>query len=342
MARSRPDLDFTFRLVPLVLGWLEAQGVGPIARQRLLDELPQSAATAREITAPLRSIQTFLNRADEAARAPSLGVCLSAAVPRGTYAWLEFIARLSNTLKEGMASVSRYYRLLNKGADITYVERGGLAGLEVKVHGRPDGWGRHLNEYTVALFDRVTRELLPRWAPTRVWFSHPAPSWPAVQALAEKFGVTPIFDQPTCGFEGPRSLVEAALPSGDRTLQRMLEAQAEEVLAREVPLAQLTTRVREVICRALGKSDVGIEAIAPALAMSPRTLQRRLKEEGLSFQDVLDGARAEFSKGYLGKSSLGLSEIAFLLGYSELRAFDRAFRRWTGQTPTEWRKRAHV
>ncbi|MBS1151832.1 MAG: AraC family transcriptional regulator [Myxococcaceae bacterium] len=337
MGRRATDLDFTFRLVPLVLRLLEARGVLSATRQRLLAGLPEDAAGATAITVPLRAIQTFLDGADLAAREPCLGLSISAAVPRGTYSWIEFIARLSTTLKDGMSAVSRYYRLLNKGADISYVERGDLAGLEVKVHGRSDGWGRHLNEYTVALFHRVTRELMPQWAPTRVWFAHPAPPWPVIEALSSYFGVTPQFDQPTSGLEGPRELVERPLATGDATLQRLLEAQANDVLAQQVPLAQVASRVREVICRRLGKDEVSVEAVAPTLAMSPRTLQRRLSEEGLSFQDVLDGAREQFSKGYLNNPALSMAEIAYLLGYSELRAFDRAFRRWTGQTPTEWR-----
>lgn len=314
--------------------------MGPAARARLLAGLPADAATAAEITVPLGTIQEFLTGADIEARVPCLGLAIATAVPRGTYSWIEFIARLSTSLKDGMGAVSRYYRLLNKGADICCVDRGATAGLEVKVHGRSDGWGRHLNEYTVALFDRVTRELLPQWAPKRVWFSHPAPAWPASQALSEVFGVTPTFDEATSGFEGPRALVEMPLPTGDAVLQKLLERQANDVLIQEVPLAQLAARVRDVICRRLGKSEVSIEAIAPILDLSPRTLQRRLKDEGLSFQDVLDGAREQFSKSYLGNASLSVGEIAYLLGYSELRAFDRAFVRWTGLTPTAWRKDA--
>jgi AraC-like DNA-binding protein len=337
VGRHSTDLDFTFRLVPLIVRWLEARGLNAAARDRLLQSLPGGAATAAEITAPLTTIQQFLDAADLAGRESSLGLALASAVPRGTYAWIEFIARLSATLKDGMNAVGRYYRLLNKGAEISYFERGERAGIEIRVAGREDGWGRHLNEYTIALFDRVTRELMPEWRPTRVWFSHPAPDWAAIQALAERFGVTPVFGEPTCGFEGPLELALAPLRTGDLTLQRLLESQAAEALAQRQPLDGLASRVRDLLGNRLGQADVGVEAIARELGLTARTLQRRLKEEGRSFQDLLDGAREQFAKGYLSRHTFGVSEVAYLLGYTKLRAFDRAFRRWTGKTPTAWR-----
>ena len=98
----------------------------------------------------------------------------------------------------------------------------------------------------------------------------------------------------------------------------------------EIALADLAAKVRDALCRRLGKDDVGIDAVAKALALSPRTLQRRLRDEGLAFQDVLDGARRQFAHAYLQNRSLSVSEIAYLLGYSDVRAF----------APSTWRTRA--
>ncbi len=337
MARGRTELDFTFRLVPLIARLLEARGVSPADREKLLALLPPNAASAPEITAPLATVQRFLDGAAAASGLPALGLAIAAAVPRGTYSWVEFIARLSTSLQQAMSALSRYYRLLNKGASIVPFERPGHTGLEIKVPGHPDGWGRHLNEYTVALFDRIARELMPDWRPTRVWFAHDAPGTAALEALAIAFGVTPSFGQTTSGFEGERALAQRPLASGDAGLQKLLELQASEVLAQQGPDSALAVRVRAELVRRLGKEEVGIEEIAQSLSLNARTLQRRLDQEGLSFQDLLDGTREQFAKGYLAQPGLAVGEIAYLLGYSDLRAFDRAFRRWTGKTPVEWR-----
>ncbi|MBX7098483.1 MAG: AraC family transcriptional regulator [Myxococcaceae bacterium] len=340
MARASVDPSFTFRLVPLVLRLLEARAVPAPERARLLGLLPAGAATAAEVSAPLSVIAGFLQQAAQASPAPSLGLELAGAVPRGTYAWLEFIARLSPSLEAGMQAVSRYYRLINRGGELVPVKRAQQVGLEIVVPGRKGGWGRELNEYTLALFHRIARELVSDWAVTRVWFSHADPGPTARRALQVFFGVAPEFAQRTSGFEGPAVLAAKALGSADPALLGLLQAQADAVLAQQAPLAVLGQRVREEICARLGKAEVGIEAVAPALGLTPRTLQRKLKDEDLGYQALLDGARAQFAKGYLADPRLSVSEIAFLLGYSELRAFDRAFRRWTGASPMAWREQS--
>jgi AraC-like DNA-binding protein len=329
--------DFTFRLVPLVLRLLDAHGVSAAVRASLLEGLPADAATASVVTAPLVDIQQFLERAEAAARVPSLGLLLATEVPRGTYAWLEFIARLSPTLEEGMKSVGHFYRLVNKGADITYVERGDLAGIEITVHRRKDGWGRQLNEYTLALFHRITRELSPSWQPAHAWFAHEAPEHRAVQELAAFFQVRPSFGAATCGFDGPGALVDQLLPTADPALQTLLRAQATRALEVDEPLAALASQVRDELKRRLGSEPLAVDAVAKALGLTARTLQRRLREEGLSYQAVLDGVRAQAAKAWLANPHRGVAELAARLGYAEPGALDRAFRRWTGKTPTEWR-----
>jgi AraC-like DNA-binding protein len=330
--------EFTFRLIPLTLKLLEARGVSQLERNQLLDGLPPvSLETLAEVTAPLASVQSLLARAETLARVPAFGLSLATAVPRGTYAQLEFIARLACTLEEAMSSVGQYYRLLNKGADIAYVERGDCAGLEITVHGRNDGWGRHLNEYTLALFHRITQELLPTWQPTHVWFAHPEPEPDAVRALTEYFGVRPTFGAATCGMDGPEELMDSPLSTADAELQQLLRAQATRTLEDDVPLAALASKLRDELKRRLGKEALVIEAVAPALGCSARTLQRKLRDEGLSYQEVLDAVRAQVAKAWLSNKRRSVGDLADLLGYSEPSAFDRAFRRWTGQTPSAWR-----
>ena len=74
--------------------------------------------------------------------------------------------------------------------------------------------------------------------------------------------------------------------------------------------------------------------------MGPRTLQRRLKDQGVEFKALVDDTRRLFALPYLRNRNHTLAEIAYLLGYSEVSAFNRAFRRWTGSTPSDYRRRA--
>ena len=85
---------------------------------------------------------------------------------------------------------------------------------------------------------------------------------------------------------------------------------------------------------------LAVEHVAKRLAVSPRTLQRRLKEEGTSFKGVVSATRENLARHYLSRTQLTATEIAFLLGFEEPTSFFRAFQRWTGTTPERLRKQA--
>ncbi len=85
---------------------------------------------------------------------------------------------------------------------------------------------------------------------------------------------------------------------------------------------------------------VSVEAVAEALHMSARSLQRRLGEHGAQFSEILDGVRADEARRALSTTELPLAEIGYRLGYADLAAFSRAFKRWTGTAPGLFRRRA--
>lgn len=97
------------------------------------------------------------------------------------------------------------------------------------------------------------------------------------------------------------------------------------------------TRVRRMLVEHLGRSNLTLDAVATTLAVSRRTLTRRLEEERTSFRHILDDVRRDFARALLQDHSLSIGDIAFFLQYSEPAAFHRSFRRWTGQTPLAFR-----
>jgi len=118
----------------------------------------------------------------------------------------------------------------------------------------------------------------------------------------------------------------------------MLAPQFEEELKRENGDDNFLERVRVAIQQKLTGQRPTIEDIAGALHVSSRTLQRRLQEEGSSFQRVLDEARHQLARHYLNNSVLELNEAAYLLGYEDGNSFVRAFRTWEGVPPAHWRE----
>ena len=99
----------------------------------------------------------------------------------------------------------------------------------------------------------------------------------------------------------------------------------------------LSTRVRRLLVEDLGQATMTPESVSRALAVSRRTLSRRLAEEGTSFRQILDDVRADFARALLQDRTLSIADIAFFLQYSEPAVFHRAFRRWTGVTPRAFR-----
>jgi AraC-like DNA-binding protein len=101
--------------------------------------------------------------------------------------------------------------------------------------------------------------------------------------------------------------------------------------------ASTTERVRSVLLEMLPAGMGSVDAVAQRLALSKRSLQRHLGDEGLSFQDVLNKVRQELAQHYLTNSTISPGEISWLLGFQESNSFIRAFRSWTGKTPGAYR-----
>jgi AraC-like DNA-binding protein len=135
--------------------------------------------------------------------------------------------------------------------------------------------------------------------------------------------------------EFPAEAWDLRLTSADPHLQRLAVRCCERALARrETKASPLKVRVENAIAALLPNEQAHADAVAAQLGMSSRTLARKLAAEGLSFAAILRDLRAALARRYLMDRSLRISQIAWLLGYSEVGTFTRAFQRWTGKTPS--------
>lgn len=138
-----------------------------------------------------------------------------------------------------------------------------------------------------------------------------------------------------------RATLHRPLAHRDPLARRYLEAHAEQLLA-ALPVAppSAVVQIREAIVVELATSGAELARVARRVAMSTRTVQRRLEEHGTSYQDLVDDVRATMARTLLKDRTRSIIDVAFELGYADLKGFYRAFRRWTGATPAEWRARA--
>ncbi len=163
---------------------------------------------------------------------------------------------------------------------------------------------------------------------------------PAYHArYAQAFGCAALFDQPHDAIVFRQSDLDLPLVSANPQVAALFENAAErELRAHGAAGGRTAGAVREILKKQLHGDVPDIDGVAHALSMSARTLQRRLAEEGVRFTRLLDEARMEMAQRYLSAGRASLTEIAYLLGFSEPNSFFRSFKRWTGKTPADFRQ----
>jgi len=176
------------------------------------------------------------------------------------------------------------------------------------------------------------------FSPDEVRVTHPAPS-----CRGDYFGLfrCPVrFDAPQPQLVLDRALAETPLPAASRELAVANDAVLADYL-RTLDGGDVVARVKVAITERLPSGTPSADAVAKDLFMSARTLNRRLSEAHTSFSETLEAVRRQLAEHYIIDPALTLSEISFLLGFSEQSAFSRAYRRWTGQSPSAVRDAAY-
>jgi len=242
----------------------------------------------------------------------------------------------SRTLEDAYRRLSRYQRLIHETSRIDIAASTDLLTLR---HVLPGGLpaARHTAEFLLAAWVRVGRVITASsWNPDQVRFAHAAP--PRTDEHDSFFGVPVRFNAGENALQigNPARLLRCA--GADAALASFFDRYAAERIpspADEAPT--FSDRVRSHLSAELRDGEPHATTVATSMKMSVRTLSRALAAEGTTFREVLDQLRRERAVRYLSNPRMSVGEAAFLLGFSELSAFHRAFKRWTGQTPSEFR-----
>lgn len=173
--------------------------------------------------------------------------------------------------------------------------------------------------------------------PGAVSLRHPPPN--DLAAHERYFGCPVRFDAPVDGLHFDEAALSTVTRLGDEGLSAYLLAQLDAIHSQRVEGA-VVQQVRRAITDQLCSGMPSRDAIARTLGMSARTLHRRLAEHDRSFQEVANEVRREVAESLLARSSTTLAEVAYLTGFSDQSAFQRAFKSWTGQTPNGFRQAA--
>jgi AraC-like DNA-binding protein len=257
----------------------------------------------------------------------------------GMFDILGYLGMVSMTFGEALKRLVRYYRIWSDGAVHDLVVEGQRARLIYTITDASIHECRHECEASLAIPVMLCRRAGGiDWRLEEVRFRHTPP---ADIAEHKRIFRAPVrFNCPVNELVFTRSYLDLTLIRGDSGLISVLDRQAEDLLARLPKPECFIDKVRRLLKEA-PKVDPGLSELARQLGTTERTLQRKLKEEGASYQSLVREVRCALSEQYLRKPEVAISEIAYLLGFSETSAFHRAFRRWTGITPKEYRRLYH-
>lgn len=336
----KPSLNYTAELVPVayaeaLLSLIEELGV---ARETVFAE----ARVRPEVLGAPQGRLSFLDfnmlalssirLCDE----PALGLLLGQRLNVSTHGILGYAVLSSTNLGTALQFALKYYRVLGLSFDLELEKLGDRVQLRATESMPLGGLQRFAAEgllssvYTIARF--LVGEPLHDIA---VGFPYPAPNY--AHRYERFFGVQAKFDQPCLTLSMPTVYLQRPMALANPATVQMCEQQCEALLSTLDVQDGLLTRVRRLLLAKPGDFP-DLESAAKALHTSGRTLRRHLSSMGTSYQDVVDEVRRSLALQYLTTTHLPLYEIAYLLGFSDPSNFRRAFKKWTGKLPSDYRE----
>lgn len=305
-------------------GWLSAR------------KLTRDVVMKPEARFPLPLLHDILDHAVALTRNPAVGLAIGAEISTASMGVIGHILFNNHTLGAALKQYVRLAALVNEGLSVTLESGDGEAMLSFVYNKPRDHHAVNIDRMLMQTVARAKSYVSQQVIMTRVGFHHPRPA--DLAPYEASFDCELQFNEPRSYIAFEERFLDFELPQRNPYLHQALSRQVEALLARLRQRRSLAAKVRYMVTSRLSKGDFDAEAIASDLAMSRHTLYRHLKSEDMSFHDIVESARREKALQYLKKGKYSLSEIAFLLGFSELSAFSRAFKRWTGQSPGQYGK----
>ena len=319
---------------------LRMQGVEPMELFEAADIDPAMVINPdRRI--PMEKMQTLWRMAEEATGDECFGLLAAEQLQPATLQGMGLAILASSTLYDALKRLVRFAHIFHTGANLSLVDRDPYVDLEVRHQEERERdlvWASE--DFAIGIGIVMCRITLGEYfSPFEIECRRPTPADP--DRYCSVLGTRVQFEREFNRVRYVKSDILEQLASANPELARVNDEQAEAYLASYTPVS--TSRaVANKIIEHLPDGPPSQKDIAEAMHVSNRTLQRKLKEEGTSFIDLLQDARLSLAKKYLAQPQRSIVEIAYLLGFSEPSTFSRAFKRWTGHAPAEYRAEAQA
>jgi AraC-like DNA-binding protein len=291
----------------------------------------------KERRVPFSAIARALHEAAATTGTPHFGLLAGRAWHLEGGGPVSELVRHSPTLGDALRTFVAHQRLYSEAGTTFLIARSGIADFGYALYRSGGGGAAEVYDTAAAIGMNYLRELLgPGWQPLEVLLPRAAPA--DVSHYRALFRVPPRFDSEFMAIRFPESLLEREIEGADRERWRRA-ADAVAQIERTTPFDLVQRVFRALRAQLLAGGSSG-DSVAQALGLHRRTLNRRLREEGTTFQRCLDQLRFEVACQLLTETRVSLDDIAATLGYASVSPFMRTFRRWSGTTPAQWRRAA--
>jgi AraC-like DNA-binding protein len=270
---------------------------------------------------------------------PALGLRVGKSMPVGALGSFEYLLRNCASVTEVVDRANEYMRLVDETGVIEVVHDGEIAALRASRSGGYPNTPPEIHCLFAALLLIIQKEW-PGARLTSVRLSHPAPK--DVDIFERHFACPVRFESEHNEIRFSASLLQLPQARADGNLARVLEEHARHLLAQlpnENPFLQ---NARGELLKQIDLGNPSAVTLARALRMSERTLRRRLDAEGTSYNALLSEVRQDLARRYVTQTREGFEAIADKLAFADASTFLRAFKRWTGMTPAQFRERAKL
>jgi AraC-like DNA-binding protein len=322
---------------PMIAKLLGGDVTDLLARVGITPDMPAEAMMSFETGAEL------LEETARMAGRDDIAIALARQMPWADLGVLAYVVLHAPTLGTAIAHLRRFTVIQQRAGQFTLdleTKHDGtaMATLRYTLRRSPHAPPRQHALFVLALVVRFFREGIgdPSWSPTSVVLPFTSPTRPCDLSF---FGAPVDYEGDAAAIEFPAATLRREMVTADPGLFPILVRHADDCVARLPPLDDTALdQARHVVSSLVGNGALSIELVAARMGTSPRTIQRQLKLAGSSFKQLVDDVRLGLAQQHLLDPATSLTDAAFLLGYSDLSAFSRAFRRWTGQSPQDYRR----
>lgn len=320
---------FRTHLIPDVLSYVCERG-GDATVLLARTGLPRDAGELPWVDVPLDGLHRFLEEAALAAGDPLLGIHVGERLTRRTWDILQLACRSSPTLGDALLRIPRLIPLFNDMVEID-VEAGPAWQISHRIAGQPLGLSRHGNElWLTTLLTRAREATGAAVTPLRCWFGHPAPASRSERAAVQSALGTASLDYGagSTGLTLAEEVVRRPILGADPVLVAVLDRLSAEALQAQGCRRGVAAQTYRLIREGLDGQIPDVGSVSRRLGLSPRSLQRRLEEEGTSYRGLVDQVRRDIARLLLSQG-IAREDIAPRLAYAETASLTRSLARWS-------------